>query len=167
MSSKPTTIRVFTKRFRTKKQQQLLVLLNDKSVKVQANTIIKDTINQFVPMKTGTLRESADVTPESISWGKGLKYAGYQYRGEVYGPNYPRTKNGAIVGWYSKRGMQKYPTGRELGVPGEWMGWRFGYTTANTQHHWDRQFVGPTKLKASIEITRLLKRECKRRGLRA
>ena len=71
--SKPATVRFFVKRFRTKKQQQLLALLNDKDIKVQANTIIKDAINEFVPMKSGALRASADVTPESISWGKGLK----------------------------------------------------------------------------------------------
>ena len=165
--AKPATIRFFVKRFRTKKQQQLLALLNDKSVKVQANTIIKDAINQFVPMKTGALRESADVTPESISWGKGLKYAGYQYRGEVYGPNHPIIREGRIVGWYSTPGMKKHPTGRELGVPGYWMGWRFGYTTPGTHHHWDKYFTYVPKLKANIEVTRLLKRECKRRGLKA
>lgn len=184
--SKPATVRFFVKRFRTKKQQQLLALLNDKDIKVQANTIIKDAINEFVPMKSGALRASADVTPESISWGKGLKYAGYQYRGVVYGPNLPGLEDGSPA-WRSRKGQTKHPTGRELGKagsatlrvrwkkeggqylrpnPGETATYTFGYTTSGTHHHWDKYFRYLPKLKANIEITRMLKRECKSRGLR-
>lgn len=161
-------VRIFLSRFRTEKQKKLLALLNDKDIKIKVNTIVKDAINEnFVPMKTGALRKSANVTPESISWGKGLKYAGYQYRGVVYGPNHPIIRANRIVGWYSTPGMTKHPTGRELGVPGYWMGWRFGYTTSGTHHHWDRYFRYMPKLKANLEITRMLKRECKKRGLKA
>ena len=39
-------------------------------------------------------------------------YARYQYYGEIYGPNIPIKKGGAIVGWYSPK--KKYPTGRML-----------------------------------------------------
>lgn len=166
MAGQPV-VRIFLNRFRTNKQRELLAMLNDKSVKLQVNEIIKDGMNEFVPMKTGALRASAQVTPESISWGKGLKYGRYQYGGEVYGPNFPIIKGKTIVGWYSKPGMKKYPTGRELGVPGEWMGWKFGYTTPGTKHHWDRLFTYQPKMKANLEVTRLLKRECKKRGLKA
>lgn len=154
-------------RFRTKKQEKLLAMLNDDSVRVNVNTRIKDAINKFVPMKSGALRQSAEATKDSIIWGNGLPYARYQYYGQVYGPNHPIIRNGTIVGWYSTPGMKKYPTGRELGVPGYWKGWRFGYTTKGTHHHWDRYFRYLPKLKTNIEITRYLKKECKKRGLKA
>ncbi len=154
-------------RFRTKKQEELLAMLNDKKVKTEINTRILNTINKFVPKKSGALRRSGRATSEYISWGEGLaQYARYQYYGEVYGPNRPIVKNGTIVGWYSTPGQRKYPTGRELGVPGYWMGWRFGYTTRGTHHHWDRYFTYFPKMKTNLEITRYLKKECKRRGLK-
>ena len=159
------TIRVEVDKFRTTKQQKLLKMLDDPKVLKEVNTRIGNAINPFVPMKNGDLRASMRINPKSISWGSGLKYAHYQYMGEVYGPNHPIIKNRTIVGWYSTPGMKKYPTGRELGVPGEWMGWRFGYTTPETQHHWDRAFQYQVKQKTNLEITRYLKRECKNRGL--
>ena len=161
------TIKIEVEQFRTTKQRKLLEMLGDKNVQKQINTRIKDAINEFVPMKTGALRRSAIVTHNSISWGRGLPYARYQYYGEVYGPNLPIVRGGTIVGWYSIPGMKKQPTGRELGVPGEWMGWKFGYTTPNTHHHWDKYFTYLPKMRPNLEITRFLKAECKRRGLKA
>lgn len=162
-----STVNIQVSQFRTKKQDKLIAMLNDPEVRTNANKILKDYINQYVPMKSGALRNSAEVTPKSIIWGNGLKYAGYQYRGQVYGPNHPIIRQGKIVGWYSKLGVTKHPTGRELGVPGEWKGWVFGYTTPGTKHHWDEQFSKDRRWKAqaNIEVTRMLKAECKRRGL--
>lgn len=166
MANEPI-VTIDVEQFRTKRQVDLLnKLFNDKGVRIHINTIIKDAINNFVPMKNGDLRKSAEVTEDSITWGNGLKYARYQYYGEVYGPNYPITRRGRIVGWYSRRGVTKSPTGRELGKPGYWKGWRFGYTTKGTHHHWDSYFKYLPKLKANIEITRYLKKECKLRGLK-
>ena len=156
------------KEIRTKKQQELLKLLRDNKVKIHVNKIIGNKMNDFVPKKSGELRRSMQATPDRIRWGSGPAhaYAHYQYMGEVYGPNHPIVQNGTIVGWYSTPGMKKYPTGRELGIPGEWMGWRFGYTTPGTHHHWDRYFKYKSKLEANQEVTRYLKQECKRRGLK-
>lgn len=161
------TIKIEAKQFHTKKQIKLLRLLNDKDVRKQINIRLKDAINEYVPKKSGALRRSAIVTHNSISWGRGLPYARYQYYGEVYGPNFPIIKGGTIVGWRSPPGEgSKHPTGRELGVPGEWLGWKFGYTTPGTHHHWDKEFTYIPKMKANQEITRYLKAECKRRGLK-
>ena len=159
------TVKVEVQKFRTRKQEELLKMLEDKQVRKHINTLVKDAINPFVPMKSGALRRSAIVTHLSITWGRGLKYAGYQYRGEVYGPNYPIVRSGTIIGWYSKPGVRKHPTGRELGLPGEWKGWKFGYTTPGTKHHWDSKFSHDVKLRTNQSITRYLKSECKRRGL--
>ena len=180
------TIKIETERFQTKVQQKLLKMLDDKAVRKEINTRVKDAINQFVPMKSGALRKSAIVTHKSISWGRRLKYARYQYGGEVYGPNLPGLENGAPA-WRSRKGATKHPTGRELGVPGvailhpiwklengiysrpnsdETAMYRFGYTTPGTHHHWDEYFKYGIKMKTNLEITRYLKKECKRRGLK-
>ena len=155
-------------RFRTKKQEKLLQMLKDNQVKTNINLRIKNDINRFVPRKSGKLRKSAKVHPDYISWGEGLKqYARYQYYGQVYGTNYPIMRGGRITGWYSKKGVKKHPTGRELGVPGYWKGWKFGYTTPGTHHHWDQYFQYYLKLRTNQKITRYLKSECKKRGLKA
>lgn len=176
------TVELETESFRTKKQQQLIAMLNDKSVQKYANTIIKDAINEFVPIKTGALRRSAIVTHKSISWGRGLKYARYQYGGEIYGPNLPGAINGSPA-WRSRRGMTKHPTGRMMGdftgiinLKPRWqkgepkvnglLPYKFGYTKQGTHHHWDQYFTYQPKMKANLEITQYLKRECKARGLR-
>ena len=150
----------------TRKQQELLDMLSDKSVKLEINKRIANALNFFVPMQSGALRESVHVGPDIISWGRGLPYARYQYEGEVYGPNRPITSGKRIVGWYTKPGTEKYPTGRELGVRGEWKGWIFGYTTPYTQHHWTDAYEYQVKNQTNQEITQYLKRECKARGLR-
>lgn len=160
------TVTVEVAKFSTKKQQKLLSLLNNPRTQAEINQITGNAINKFVPMKSGALRASMEVTPTTISWGNGLAYARYQYGGEVYGPNLPIVRKGTIVGWYSIKGMKKHPTGRELGIPGEWMGWRFGYTTPDTKHHWDKLYTYQPKRKANLEITRYLKRLCKQKGLR-
>lgn len=157
------SVTIDVERFRTKKQQKLLAMLNDDNVRANINLRIKNDINKYVPKKSGKLRKSARVTPDSITWS--TPYARYQYYGEVYGPNHPIMHRGVIVGWYSTPGMAKTPTGRELGVPGYWKGWRFGYTTHGTHHHWDEYFQMYVKMKTNQKITRYLKRECKRRGL--
>lgn len=103
-------------------------------------TRVKADCEPFVPAREGRLRNSAWFP--NGEYGNEIEYnvpyARYQYYGEVYGPNYPITKAGAITGWYSK-GPNKQPMGRELGVPGTYKGWQFGYTTPGTSHHWFEQ----------------------------
>lgn len=176
------TVNIQVAKFRTKKQDKLIALLQDKSVQKEVNEKIKDAINDFVPMKSGALRRSALVTHKSITWGRGLKYARYQYGGEVYGPNFPGAINGNPA-WKSSPGEgSKYPTGREIGafngvinLRPRWqegeprvkgtLPYKFGYTTPGTHHHWDEYFTYGPKMKVNQEITRMLKAECKRRGL--
>ena len=175
-------VTIDVEQFRTKKQNKLLQMLNDPNVKVNVNTRIKNAINQFVPKKTGALRASARVHQDYISWGEGLpQYARYQYYGEIYGPNLPGAENGNPA-WRSHKGRKKYPMGRMMGefngvvlLHPRWqkgtprvtglLPYKFGYTTPNTGHHWDKYFRYAPKMKTNLEITRYLKKECKRRGL--
>jgi len=66
----------------------------------------------YVPMATGKLMSQVVITPGQIE--HTVPYAHYQYTGEVYGPNYPITQNGTVVGFFSPEGQVKHPTGRKL-----------------------------------------------------
>ena len=72
----------------------------------------------YVPMKTGTLANSAYGATE-IGSGKVVypgPYAHYQYYGEVYGPNIPvfDDNSGTPTRFYSPPDQKKHPTGRPL-----------------------------------------------------
>lgn len=85
----------------------------------------------LIPFQQGALRGSVEypngIYGGTIQWGGaavGVPYAAYQYRGEIYGPSYPKKdSNGNIIGWYSP--PKKNPTGRPL-----------QYHTDGTGDHW-------------------------------
>lgn len=152
-------------------QDKLLKIINDKEVMREAHRLLGEQCNKYVPKKSGALRASMKAYPQSVRWE--TPYAHYQYMGEVYEPNYPilssfkstNHNDGLIIGWYSRPGVQKVPTGRELGVPGEWKGWRFGYTTPDTHHHWfDEAMKNGGKRTYSIRVTNMLKKKAKELG---
>lgn len=164
-------------------QQKLLDIIDNDEVRRGVNKIIADRTNKYVPMKSGALRESVKIGPKTISWGSGLNYARYQYGGEIYrtnypiiqggtlsgffrkaGKRYPFFQGGTITGWYSIPNLQKVPSGAELGKPGEWRGWRFGYTTPGTHHHWIDEMLRTEKRSMNIQITNYLKREARKRN---
>lgn len=66
----------------------------------------------YVPMDTGTLEQTRDVTPDYVEYTS--KYAHYMYTGDVYGPNIPIFQNGIIVGWFSQKDVKKKPTGKSI-----------------------------------------------------
>lgn len=149
----------FSESFSQSMNELLDKLANDPKVLTQYHTIIGTRLNEYVPMKTGVLRGSMNADAEGVHWS--TPYAHYQYQGEVYGINFPIRSEGAIVKWRSKPGVTKIPTGRELGIPGEWDGWVFGYSTPGTMHHWDlpytghqwqRYGAGQTAVKAEINL---------------
>ena len=96
--------------------------------------VLEDS-NQYVPFQQGALRSSGRIEDDCVVWGgavHGVRYAHYQYMGEVYGPNIPRKDaDGNIIGWYSP--PQKYPTGRDLQyhTPGTGAFW---FEEAKEQH---------------------------------
>ncbi len=139
---------------------KLSKLINNSDVMREVHRLLGEQCNKFVPEKTGALRASMNPTPEFVSWS--TPYAHYQYEGEVYGPNYPIMREGNIVGWYSRPGVQKYPMGRELGIPGEWKGWHFGYTTLGTHHHWlDEAMKNGGKQEFTKRVNKLLSQKAR------
>lgn len=141
-------------------QQKLFAITSNQDTRREAHRILGEMCNPYVPKKSGALRASMKAYPQTVRWE--VPYAHYQYMGEVYGPNIPIITKGTIVGWYSIPGQKKHPTGRELGVPGEWMGWKFGYTTPNTKHHWFDEAMKDGGLRTySLRVTNMLKKKAK------
>ena len=65
----------------------------------------------YVPSgDSGNLCNQVVIRPKEIE--HTAPYAHYQYEGIVYGPNYPITEGGRVVGFYSK--APKRPTGKSL-----------------------------------------------------
>lgn len=148
---------------KTALQKKLLAIMSDRHSKEEVHKELGEFCEPFVPKKSGELRKSMHATATGVSWS--TPYAHYQYEGEVYGPNLPIIARGdptnRIWGWYSRK--PKHPTGRELGVPGVWRGWKFGYSEPGTAHHWFDVAVRSRGMRAyTNRVTNILKRRAKR-----
>lgn len=79
------------------------------------NMQVRADCDPLVPFQQGGLRQKVDY-PKGIYGGEieySSIYAAYQYRGIIYGPNYPiKDSDGNTIGWYSP--PVKHPTGRKL-----------------------------------------------------
>lgn len=85
----------------------------DRATEALANEVMKDT-DKFVPMLTGTLKNSARVQNGDQIYYPG-PYAHYQYEGIVYVD--PKTGAAGIptkTGFFSRPGVTKVPSGRAL-----------------------------------------------------
>lgn len=148
------TVRVRDDNTQTALQRKLELLCNDDETKYGINERLVDIINDYVPMDTGALRESVDITPDTVSWR--TPYAHYQFAGWVYGPNFRvLTENGTE--WRSPRkdsGIEKRPTGKRLG-------WYMGYTTEGTGPDWVNEMWRHERRRANVIITNYLKQRAK------
>ena len=99
-------------------QKKFINHLSQDNVKIAINQVYADMSEKYVPKKTGALANSVRVTKDYVRWGGasyGVPYAHYMYTGVVYAPNYPITRNGQIVGWWSPPGEgTKHPTDRSF-----------------------------------------------------
>lgn len=87
-------------------------LLDDNTM-LQIQTLYAKTIDPYVPMDTGTLAHTLEITSKGVKYN--VPYAHYMYIGLVYGPNIPIIENGEIVGWFSPPGKgSKHPTGDSI-----------------------------------------------------
>lgn len=87
-------------------------LTSDDDVMRKIHALLAKECDPYVPMDTGTLAQSTEITKDYVRYTQ--PYAHYQYTGEVYGDNIPIMENGMIVGWFSKPGVKKHPTGRAI-----------------------------------------------------
>lgn len=84
----------------------------DDNTMLEIHNLLAKMCDPYVPMETGTLAQTIEVTPEYVRYIS--PYAHYQYVGEVYGPNIPIIENGIITGWWSPPNKAKSPTGRAI-----------------------------------------------------
>lgn len=170
----------------SRRAHELVAFFNNDRIRKNVNNIIAQVLTPYVPMRTGTLRDSVTVYPDRVTWGEyiAVDYARYQYNGEVYGPNIP----GLIFGAGGFRSPDvKFPTGRKLGAEGDAtlrpkfvinrrgtrranrrdpsFQWHFGYTTPGTTSEWLKMYSGDVKSEANRKITRYLKQAWKQRGV--
>lgn len=146
-------------------RKRLLAVMSNKETMREVHEELKDFVEPYVPTSSGDLIQSADALPSGVVYRE--PYAHYQYEGEVYGPNIPiwryskSDKTSYITGWRSRKG--KVPTGRELGRPGKWKGWKFGYSTPGTTHHWmEEAFKNGGRARFSKRATRVMKARARR-----
>lgn len=173
MASKyPGAIRFKANVPKTKLQQKLSYVLENKETGRAVHQVLLDMVTPYVPMKSGALRESAVVYPKSVRWT--ADYARYQYGGEVYGPNYVGWTSPSTWEWRSAK--TKVPMGRELGVPGSALlqprfgrqfnkspiQVKFGYTTAGTAHHWAEKMLQEKSRGFNIRVTNILKKRARK-----
>lgn len=99
--------------------------------------VAKNYMDEYVPEDTGVLAQNVRITADDDA-GHILynsPYAHYQYMGEVYGPNYPITDGGELVGFYSP--PHKTPTGEKL----QYSTFRHPLAT----DHWDKAMMTARK----------------------
>lgn len=87
-------------------------------------------MDPYVPADNLVLAQNIQITADDdcghVTYNS--QYAHYQYTGEVYGPNYPLTDGGEVVGFWSP--PHKTPTGKHL----EYSTFRHPLAT----DHWDK-----------------------------
>ena len=83
------------------------------SVLAFATSRVAYYMDEFVPMKSGNLKNNKWVYEDMITYHS--VYAHYVFKGDVMGANIPiKNKNGDIVGWFSPKGVPKHYTGAKM-----------------------------------------------------
>ena len=102
----------------------------------------------YVPMgETGDLSQTAEVTAEGVTYK--TPYAHYMYEGIVYGPNIPIIEDGVVVGWFSRPGVQKHPTGKDIEYD-------ISFHPLAT-HHWDEAMMQDKRDEFIAQVHEILK----------
>lgn len=100
---------------------QVKVEVDEKAIENRITNLIDDTTmlmihkllammcDPYVPFDTGVLSQTLEITPEWVRYN--TPYAHYMYMGLVYGQNIPIIRQGQLVGFFSRPGVTKTPTG--------------------------------------------------------
>ena len=139
-------------------QKKLSYLLKRPEVRADIHLAYANRTEKYVPLDTGTLRETVETGVDFVRWG--VPYAHYMNEGMVYGPNFPITRNikfsdtsvNQVVGWYSIPNKKKHPTGKPI-----------IYHTPGTGPHWETKVMENyvDKIAFQREVTQILKRYAK------
>lgn len=127
-------------------------LLTDDATMTAVHNLLFKMETPYVPFDTGTLSQSVEVTADHVKYTQ--PYAHYMYEGIVYGPNIPIIENGVVVGFFSRPGVKKTPTGRYI-----------NYDTAHharATHHWDQAMLLAEGDVFRKQIEKILERQAKK-----
>lgn len=132
-------------------QQKLEQVVNDAATRLAVHNTLAKMCDPYVPMQTGTLAQTTRITPEGVTYTQ--PYAHYQYEGQVYGPNIPIVQDGVIVGWFSRPGQKKEPTGAQINYSKEL------HPLASA--HWDKAMLRDKREQFEKEVTEIVIRRYK------
>ena len=136
----------------TKFEKKWKDILASNRVKRRVGKLFAEMCEPYIPEDSGALINSVKVSSNGVTWK--TPYAHYQYTGIVYGPNFPITDgDGNIVGWYSRRGVKKHPTGKHL-----------QYTKPLASDHWDKVMLNRDGHEFKIRVNRIIREELRRNG---
>ena len=123
-------------------------LQNDKEVMTAIHNTMARRFDKYVPFDTGLLSQTTQVTDKYVRYNQ--PYAHYMYEGVVYGPNIPIIENGEVVGFYSRPGVKKTPTG-------EYMNYDKSHHPLATRH-WDEAMMRTEGDAFNREVEEIIKR---------
>lgn len=127
-------------------------LLTNKETMTAVHNLLFKMETPYVPFDTGTLSQSVEVNEKHVKYKQ--PYAHYMYEGIVYGPNIPIIEDGKVVGFYSRPGVKKTPTGEYI-----------NYDTshhARATHHWDQAMLQTEGDSFRAQIEKILERMAKK-----
>lgn len=119
-------------------QTRLENLINDDETMYQLHDALARFCNPYVPMDTGTLAQTTQITPEHVRYTQ--PYAHYQYMGELY-----LAANGSS---WAKKDEHKYPSGKPLHYSKE------AHELASKE--WDKAMLSDRREEFTQEVMRIL-----------
>lgn len=123
----------------------------DDTLMLQVHQLFAKMCEPYVPFDSGVLSQTTEITPEYVRYS--VPYAHYMYKGNVYGLNIPIKKNGQIVGWFSKPGVTKTPTGQKIKYNTS------GHPLATSE--WDKAMITAQKDSFIEQVRQLIIRRAK------
>ena len=124
------------------------LLETDPGTMLEIHNKFAQYMEPYVPMQTGILAQSPTVDEHGVHYNQ--PYAHYQYEGLVYGPNIPITQDGVVIGFFSKPGETKHPTGEHLQYSKE--------MHPLATDHWDKAMMRDRGDEFCLEVQRILMR---------
>ena len=127
------------------------VISSDETMTAVHNLLYKME-TPYVPFDTGTLSQNVEVNANHVMFKQ--PYAHYMYEGIVYGPNIPIIQDGRVVGYFSRPGIKKSPTG-------EWLSYDTSHH-ARATHHWDQVMLSEQGDSFQKQVGKILERMAKK-----
>ena len=126
-------------------------VVHDKTARLEVANMLYKKMDPYVPMDQGTLAQTVEIDENKIRYLQ--PYAHYMYEGIVYGPNIPIIENGMVVGFFSRPGMKKTPTGAMIEYSKEFH--------PKATSHWDEVMMQTEGDSVKAEVANIFVRRMK------